>query len=51
MPRFAALVQGSTLALLPWSCHAPHPDQPALIARLVRETAAAADSGSSARTG
>ena len=40
---FAALVQGSTLALLPWSGHAPHSDQPALLARLVRETAAAGD--------
>src|ERR687890_481570 len=51
-PRFAALVQGSTLALLPWSGHAPHSDQPALLARLVRETAAAADvSQASARTG
>jgi pimeloyl-ACP methyl ester carboxylesterase len=42
-PRFAALIQGSTLALLPWSGHAPHSDQPALLARLVRETAAAGD--------
>ena len=42
-PRFAALVQGSTLALLPWSGHAPHSDQPALLARLTRETAAAGD--------
>jgi pimeloyl-ACP methyl ester carboxylesterase len=42
-PRFAALVPGSTLALLPWSGHAPHSDQPALLARLVRETAAAGD--------
>lgn len=42
-PRFAALVEGSTLALLPWSGHAPHSDQPALLARLVRETAAAGD--------
>ena len=42
-PRFAALVQGSTLALLPWSGHAPHSDQPALLARLVRETAAAGE--------
>jgi pimeloyl-ACP methyl ester carboxylesterase len=42
-PRYAALVQGSTLALLPWSGHAPHSDQPALLARLVRETAAAGD--------
>jgi pimeloyl-ACP methyl ester carboxylesterase len=42
-PRFAALIQGSTVALLPWSGHAPHSDQPALLARLVRETAAAGD--------
>ena len=42
-PRYAALVQGSTLALLPWSGHAPHSDQPALLARLVRETAAAGE--------
>jgi len=42
-PRFTALIEGSTLALLPWSGHAPHSDQPALLARLVRETAAAGD--------
>ena len=42
-PRFAAVIPGSTLALLPWSGHAPHSDQPALLARLVRETAAAGD--------
>ena len=42
-PRFLALVPGSTLALLPWSGHAPHSDQPARLARLVRETAAAGD--------
>jgi pimeloyl-ACP methyl ester carboxylesterase len=42
-PRFAALVPGSTLALLPWSGHAPHSDQPELLARLVRETAAAGE--------
>lgn len=42
-PRFAAIIQGSTMALLPWSGHAPHSDQPALLARLVRETAAAGD--------
>ena len=42
-PRFAALVRGSTFAFLPWSGHAPHSDQPALLARLVRETAAAGD--------
>ena len=42
-PRLAALIPGSTLALLPWSGHAPHSDQPALIARLVRETAAAGE--------
>lgn len=42
-PRFAASVPGSTLALLPWSGHAPHSDQPELLARLVRQTAAAGD--------
>jgi pimeloyl-ACP methyl ester carboxylesterase len=42
-PRFAAMIPGSTFALLPWSGHAPHSDQPALIARLVRETAAAGE--------
>ncbi len=42
-PRFAAMIPGSTFALLPWSGHAPHSDQPALLARLVRETAAAGD--------
>ena len=42
-PRFAAVIPGSTLALLPWSGHAPHSDQPALLARLTRETAAAGD--------
>ena len=42
-PRFAALIQGSTFALLRASGHAPHSDQPALLARLVRETAAAGD--------
>ena len=41
--RFATLIPGSTLALLPWSGHAPHSDQPALLARLVRETAAAGE--------
>ena len=42
-PRFAAVIPGSTFSLLPWSGHAPHSDQPALLARLVRETAAAGD--------
>jgi pimeloyl-ACP methyl ester carboxylesterase len=42
-PRFAAYVRGSTLALLRSSGHAPHSDQPELLARLVRETAAAGD--------
>ncbi len=50
-PRFAALVEGSTLALLPRSGHAPHSDQPALLARLVRETAAAGDRPSEAAGG
>lgn len=40
-PRYAALVRGSTFASLPWAGHAPSSDQPELIARLVRETAAA----------
>lgn len=42
-PRFATLIPGSAVALLPWSGHAPHSDSPALLARLVRETAAAGD--------
>ena len=42
-PRFVAIIPGSTFASLRWSGHAPHSDQPALIARLVRETAAAGD--------
>jgi pimeloyl-ACP methyl ester carboxylesterase len=42
-PRFAVMVPGSTVAFLPWSGHAPHSDQPGLLARLVRETAAAGD--------
>ncbi len=48
-PRYAAIIQGSTLALLSWSGHAPHSDQPALLARLARETAAAADRPASPR--
>ena len=47
-PRFAAMIPGSTFAFLPWSGHAPHSDQPELIARLVRETAAAGDRARSA---
>ena len=42
-PRFAAMIPGSTFAFLPWAGHAPHSDQPALLARLVRQTAAAGD--------
>ncbi len=47
-PRFAAMIPGSTFAFLPWAGHAPHSDQPALIARLVREAAAAGDRARSA---
>lgn len=42
-PRYLAMVPGSTFAYLPWSGHAPHSDQPALLARLAREAAAAGD--------
>ena len=49
--RGGRLTGGSTLALLPWSGHAPHSDQPALLARLVRETAAAGDRPASASGG